>query len=712
MRVVFFTVGFILSIVFHIVGQQTFVFDQTNTNTLIGKNLFLLVDETHKLGLQDVIQSKEFTVCNNQVPNLGIGTANYWLKFKILNTTDETKLMVGIPYAVLDSIDFYEVQGNSVLRKISVGDNYLFGQRKFLQTDFLFDIELPTDSQKTFFVKISSGEQIIVPVMVGTEKNVLESSAETELIFGIYLGIVMAMALYNLFLFFIVGDKSYLYYVVYFFFISLTQATIFGYPFKYLWPNAPVFSNHTLIIFPALAGLSAIQFTRHFLKTKYYTPRLNKGLNLFAIAYLGAVLISYLDYPQLSFKIIDFTGLSISIYCLAFTIIIVRKGFYPAKYFLIAWSVFLCSVIVYVLRNLGILPYNDFTNYSILFGTSFETITLSIALAARINDLKRDKEISQARIVEALMENERIVKEQNITLERNVQKRTEQLSKTNTELSVALESLKAAQIQLVESEKMASLGQLTAGIAHEINNPINFVTSSVVPLKRDIDFILKIVEKYEVLHESFLEEKLQEVMLYKKKVDFEYLKEEINIILEGIEEGASRTAEIIRGLRNFSRLDEGGLKKVDIHSGIDSTLVLLNSSVRDKITIVKNYGNIPVIECLAGKLNQVFMNLLSNAIHAVTAQHNGSGNGQIFITTWEIDNQIAISIKDNGTGMSEETKNKIFDPFFTTKGINEGTGLGLSIVQSAIDSHHAKMIIKTELGIGTEFIIYLPINNF
>lgn len=705
----FYIIAFFISSVF---CQDTFVFKNAKDNYLIGKHLSVLEDSTNSVMLKDAFKSNKFINSHHEVPNLGIGKSSYWLKFKIRNESSESKIMISLPYPLLDSIDFYEIDSLNKVLKIRTGDRYPFYKRIFLQTDFLFEVFLPRNTSKTFFIKISSGELILAPILVGNTTNILKTTTQTEFIFGIYLGIMLAMAIYNLFLFFIVKDLSYLYYVLYIVSICFTQATLLGYPFKYLWPSMLIFSNHSLIIFPALAGTTAIYFTKHFLKTSRYTPLIDKTLILFVISYSIAVIVNYLHCTQLSYQIIDFTGLVLCVYCLFFSIIIVKRGFKPAKYFLIAWTIFLLSIVVYVLRNFGILPFNNFTNYIIFIGTAFETLTLSIALAARINDLKKDKELSQLRIVEALTENERIVKEQNVTLEQNVMLRTQELSQTNNELKIALKTLKEAQIQLVEAEKMASLGQLTAGIAHEINNPINFVTSSVVPLKRDIDFILKIIEKYEILHESFVEEKLKEVMIYKKQVDFEYLKEEINIILEGIEEGASRTAEIIRGLRNFSRLDEGGLKKVDIHSGIDSTLVLLNSSVRDKITIVKNYGQIPQIECLAGKINQVFMNLLSNAIHAVTMQHQSSGNGQIYITTWEEDNQIVISIKDNGTGMTEETKNKIFDPFFTTKEVNEGTGLGLSIVQSAIDSHNAKLTITTSIGKGTEFIIYLPLNNF
>jgi signal transduction histidine kinase len=257
---------------------------------------------------------------------------------------------------------------------------------------------------------------------------------------------------------------------------------------------------------------------------------------------------------------------------------------------------------------------------------------------------------------------------------------------------------------------MASLGQLTAGIAHEINNPINFVVSNINPLKRDIEDIHQVLNKYaEIKDGGNVMEKLQEVSELKEQLDLNFVIEEINLLLKGIDDGANRTAEIVKSLRTFSRLDETDLKKADINDGLDSTLVLLNSSTNPKIEIIRQYEVLEPIECYAGKLNQLFMNVLKNAIQAVAARKYSANEAPtITITTKSIQDDVLVSIKDNGIGMDEATKAKIFEPFFTTKDVGEGTGLGLSIVYSIIEKHDGVIEVESQPGVGTEFTIYIP----
>lgn len=257
-----------------------------------------------------------------------------------------------------------------------------------------------------------------------------------------------------------------------------------------------------------------------------------------------------------------------------------------------------------------------------------------------------------------------------------------------------------------QNDKLASIGVLTAGIAHEINNPVNFIASTVTPLKKDLADIFSILDKYsEIKPGSNTEEQLKEIELLKQEIDLAYTLEETNRLLEGIKEGASRTTSIVRDLKTFSRLDENDMKKADLHQGIDSTLSLLQHNYKNRITIVKEYGKIPEIDCYPGKLNQVFMNIISNAIDAIPA------SGEIRIKTeLKGKDNVLISIKDSGVGIKDEVKDKIFEPFFTTKDIGKGTGLGLSICFSIIRSHKGTIEFKSELGKGSEFIIVLPVS--
>jgi signal transduction histidine kinase len=273
--------------------------------------------------------------------------------------------------------------------------------------------------------------------------------------------------------------------------------------------------------------------------------------------------------------------------------------------------------------------------------------------------------------------------------------------------------LKQAQTQLVESEKMASLGQLTVGIAHEINNPINFVTSNIQPLNRDIEMILDALTVIENvgISDASPADKQKQIKEYKEELDFDYLTLEIKHLIKGINEGASRTAEIVKGLRIFSRLDEDDLKKADLNEGLDSTLAIINNLLNNKIKILKQYGELPLVECYPGKLNQVFLNIISNAVYAVQKKFGENKGGAITIITSNDDKNTFIKIKDNGTGMDAQTQKKVFDPFFTTKDVGEGTGLGMSIAYNTIKKHNGQIIVNSNLDEGTEFILQIPINN-
>ncbi len=287
-----------------------------------------------------------------------------------------------------------------------------------------------------------------------------------------------------------------------------------------------------------------------------------------------------------------------------------------------------------------------------------------------------------------------------------------ELQNTNHQLSEAMENLQDAQIQLVEAEKMASLGQLTAGIAHEINNPINFVKANIKPLKLDIDDLFEIIHQYNQLHDlknDNLHRQLDLVYEKEQALDMNFVKTEIQNLLKGIEDGAERTAEIVRGLKTFSRLDESELKTANVHDGLESTLILLRNSMPPYIRIVKQFNSEGNIECFAGKLNQVFMNILNNSIQAIGQKKEINKEEFITIATCDTpDGHIHISIKDSGIGMNEQVKHRIFEPFFTTKAVGEGTGLGMAIVFRIIEEHNGKIEVLSQTGKGAEFVITLP----
>jgi len=279
----------------------------------------------------------------------------------------------------------------------------------------------------------------------------------------------------------------------------------------------------------------------------------------------------------------------------------------------------------------------------------------------------------------------------------------------NEQLNKAHEELKLVQMQMVHSEKMASLGQLTAGVAHEINNPINFVYAGVSTLQSTLQSFYEIVDKYERLDPDTNPEEykamLKDIADLKEDLEFGEMRQDIDEIVNAIHEGATRTAEIVKGLRNFSRLDEEQLKMANINESLESTLVILSGQFKDHIEVVKQYEeNLPSIHCYPGQLNQVFLNLLNNSRQAI------EGKGKIYISTYSNKKSVFIKIGDTGTGIAPEVLVRIFEPFYTTKEVGEGTGLGLSISYGIIEKHNGRINVQSKLGEGTEFVIELPRN--
>ncbi len=281
----------------------------------------------------------------------------------------------------------------------------------------------------------------------------------------------------------------------------------------------------------------------------------------------------------------------------------------------------------------------------------------------------------------------------------------EAIQEQKRDLERAMDQLKAAQSQLIQSEKMASLGQLTAGIAHEINNPVNFIYSGIAGLKKNLRALLEIVDQYDAIdNQEVFVEKMPVIQQLKSNVDYQEVREDIDELLHSIEDGAERTGEIVKSLRTFSYTDAVGLNKVNVHKNIDSTLVLLQNEIKDHITIHKQYdSNLPEIDSYNGQLNQVIMNLLSNSIQAI------DGTGSITIATKSFSDTIEISISDTGKGIPKEEQHRIFEPFFTTKEVGKGTGLGLSISYGIIQNHKGEITLESEEDKGTIFTIRLPL---
>jgi signal transduction histidine kinase len=688
----------------HLLSAQLLV-QHTSDRIAAGKLLEIFVDSTGEMTLEDVISYNRFVYSDKAVPNFQYSRHTIWLRLAIRNQQIDPQLGLEILNSQLDKVTFFLPMGNTYT-EMTTGDEQPFAARFLNHQHFVFPFDLLPGNSINCYIRLQSKEQLSLPVYVGTLKAITDNHYKGDLFAGLYLGIMFVMFFYNLFIYFSVRDRSYLFYVMYILGIALAQASLQGFTFKYILPESPELNRLTVVLFSTISGIGAISFARYFLQLRQHLPLIAKSLNLFIGLYVAALLLFILKFEQLSYQILDFSALWVSLLALYFSIKLSLKGLRSARFFLFAWSFFMIGLVVYVGRNFGLLPYTFFTDHVLMIASAVEAVLLSVALADRINTLKREKEISQAAALRISQENEKLVREQNVVLEEKVNERTAALQKSNADLNQTLSELKNTQTQLVNAEKMASLGQLTAGIAHEINNPINFVTSNIRPLRRDVNDLLDLVKRIEGLLEGN-DRLLDQAQAIKDELDYNYLTKEIELLISGMEEGAFRTAEIVKGLRTFSRLDESDLKKVNLNEGIDSTLILLNSSMGGRIELVRDYDEDALVECYPGKLNQVFMNILNNAIQAIHSLEKNE-KSTLYIRTKALTDTVEVEIRDSGPGMSEEIKARIFEPFFTTKPVGQGTGLGLSIVYSIIESHKGQIRIETAPGAGTAFIITLP----
>lgn len=670
--------------------------------TSIGTSMLHLTDTAGNMTVPQVLASDGFQPCINSVPSFGLTRYAHWLRFDLRNATEEPTLLVAIPYPGIDELDVFMDPGNGFERIVRAGLSRDASEATSTTKDLIFELPVPRGGTATVLMRLRGFKHLHAPVVVGTATAVNLAQTNRYIAVGAYIGVMLVLFLYNFFVFISTRDRHYLFYVLSILALCCTQLTLQGQgPFNFFHVNGWLTARAGLL-FNLAAIPFGYEFARRFMNTRQHVPKMDRWVPLI-YGLLAVIAVVYLFDPWIGQEMGNSISGMAALYLLTMGILSFRKGSRQAGFFLLAWSAFLVGVVLFVLKDESVIPYDAFTVYAMPIGSAIEGVLLSFGLADRINILRKEKEASQAEALNASRENERIIREQNMILEEKVQERTHALQESN-------EHLKRTQTQLVNAEKMASLGQLTAGIAHEINNPINFITSNIAPLRRNISEIVEVIEGYRAINAENAAERIKALKEREDKLGLEESINELDGIMDSIAEGSSRTAEIVRGLRNFSRLDEDDLKESDVNEGLRSTLAVLAPQFRDKVHIDMQLEDVPLVECYPGKVNQVFMNILTNAVQATLARADNKAP-KIRITTGMHGDHVVVSIKDNGIGMTEEVKARMYDPFFTTKAVGEGTGLGLAIVYGIIQDHQGSITVDSTVGQGTEFRILLPLRH-
>ncbi|MBX2981625.1 MAG: sensor histidine kinase [Flavobacteriales bacterium] len=664
----------------------------------LGKTLSVFEDPSGNMSAEDVVRNGAFVISADDIPNFGTSGSAFWLMTEVYNASPSDRVVLNIDYPEIDELDLYLFTNGKLVSLVRGGQLRPRAARAQDSPAFSFNLPIAYGAYGTLYIKTKSSKLLQVPIFLQNEETAVRHKLSRNIFMGGYIGIMLVMVLYNLFVFISTRDRSYLFYVMYLLAVGLTQLSFTGYAAFYIWPGSAWIIKHSSTTFTVITMILATEFMQRFINVTNYDDKfLRIKSSIYVIAVFGAI-SSMLGASVLGYTLIQTTSSIMATYILFIAVKITRAGHRPARYFLAAWSVFMTGVLVFVAKDWGLLPYNDITKYMMIIGSAVEVVLLSFGLADKINVLRREKELSQAEALRMAKENERFIRDQNVVLEQKVTERTHALQESN-------DHLKRTQSQLVSAEKMASLGQLTAGIAHEINNPLNFISSNIPPLKRDLLDLKEVLDAYRSASKD--DPAMKDVHALEERIGVDYTVKEVHEILACMETGAARTSEIVRGLRTFSRLDEDDLKEADINEGLRSTVVVLGPQFRDAVEVKYDLADLPELECYPGKLNQLFMNLLNNAAHAVKQRHGTSG-GVVSITTRLDGDRIRIDIMDNGMGMDESIQARLFEPFFTTKDVGEGTGLGLSIAQGIVEKHQGHIAVKSVVGQGTTFTITLP----
>ncbi len=673
-------------------AQNTLVYPTDSSFVNISPYCLAYSDELGTLDFEQIKNLPDSLFKKTPTGSLSFGytSASIWVKFSVKNQSIEPLYLTFWGYGI-QYLDVYTVNEKSELTVRQSGTYRPFMNRDLKRGHIAINIG---QSPKVVYINLKSNWMVNTLVSISALKPLSDINYIRDTFNGICMGILIALALYNLFLFFSVRERLYFYYFIYIL-VALVLVAELNSAYRFFIGLGNGMGIRELLL------IMGIIFTMRFLNTRTTTPWGHKALWGFIVFFCLCLILKMLDWHFFANQLYNITSL-LTIFTVPFlSILAYRRGNKSALFYSIAWFFVIASGFISNLTNMGILPFTFWTNSAFAIGTSLETILLAFALAYRLKTYRDASETAQKLAIQRLKENEELVKGQNKVLEEKVSERT-------TELEASLETLKATQNQLIQSEKLASLGELTAGIAHEIQNPMNFVNNFSelsVDLAKDLN---NEIHKPDI-DKGYIEELLTDLTSNQEKINHH----------------GKRASSIVKGMLEHSRASTGVRELTDINKLADEYLRLSYHGLRAKD---KNFNadfktdfKVPLskIEVIPQDIGRVLLNLYNNAFYAVyqrkqqiqfdaSSELASSYTPSVIVSTKQIDNHIIIKVKDNGTGMPESVRAKVFQPFFTTKPTGSGTGLGLSLAYDIVTKGHGGTleVVSTE-GVGTEFIISL-----
>ncbi|WP_426755687.1 sensor histidine kinase [Myxococcus sp. Y35] len=606
--------------------------------------------------------------------NVGFSRSTWWVHFTVVNprpTAGEWRLELWRDVYVAE-LHTRKPGGGWELRR--TGKLLALGDRDVASPRLQLRLAVEAGSSTECWLRLSSEDSLVLAPELWSQSALERREAETGLLWGTYYGVLVAMLAYNLFLFLSTRDGVYLSYFLFQLVMVLMQAAGDQLLFFYLWPEHPVLTPRSELLFIGLTYLFGLDFSRRFLDLSRVAPRLEHGMRaLMALSglYCVATLFPHAAFlPQAGVLLLALSATAI----LSAGVWAWRAGSPNALIFLLGWLALLLAAFASGLILLGWIPAMDLGINGPRLGSAVEAIVLSLALARRIKLLRDENERTRAELLESRLASAR-------DLEDRVEARTR-------ELSEALHALRATQARLLQQARLASLGQLVAGVAHEVGNPLNFVIGGADNLTQRL---------------RGLREELDAAPPFPGTERVQRLLQGADRALGLVRDGNDRIRRIVTNLRDYVRSREATRELLDLNAELETTLTLLSPQLeRSAVLVEKDLHPLPALSCRRGELGQVFMNLLLNSCQAMPS------GGSIQVASREVEGGVELTFQDTGTGIPPEHREAIFDPFFTTRPPNEGTGLGLSISHEIVSRHGGELRL-VDSPRGARFVVTLPL---
>ncbi|QIP11231.1 hypothetical protein G8759_00530 [Spirosoma aureum] len=634
----------------------------------------------------------------------------YWFRFELTNQTT-SDLFLHFVYAGTEYITVYEVADGKLLETYQLGTLQPQRTYTFLKSNEVCPTSVRQGQTHVFYVQMRGVFTTALPIYAQATGTLLQTLHRDDLFYGLYYGFILIIIIYSLLLYARLRENDTLLYSIWVIFMGLQLALFRGHTNEFFWPSNPAIERYATVL-AGLTGLVHIPFTLAFLRLRQRAPLFYKlGIGILILYAIGIILnligvsASVGESRRLDF--VPQIALLEGIFSVTAGIIIFRRGFRPALFYVIGNLVFFASIFLFLNYANGALPYSFWTYNSLHLGSGIEIILFTLALTNKVNLLKQQQEAAvqeQLRLTEA---NRQLVAQQNTILEEKVSRRTAELHSQKEELQKTLTTLQATQTQLIQQAKLASLGEVTAGIAHEILNPLNFVNN----------FAKMSVELADELKEGV------EMSDYPLVTD---LTGDIRKNLQSIAQNGQRAADIVGNMLEHARTGTSGPRQpTDLNALADRYIHLSYHALlaKDKSgsmaqlnaqLITELDPDVGMIDLVPQDMGRVLQNLFNNAFYEVAQKARkqpADYQPTVCVRTERMANEVKLTVYDNGAGIPQSIRPKIFQPFFTTKPTGQGIGLGLSLSYDIITNGNGGHIdVHTEEGKFTEFHVYLPLS--